>query len=385
MSASAPHKLLAPFLLCFLCSAPVLAQDAAGVSAAEGLCPSAFTEELCAQTVDMFKEALTDSPDSFEAFREGLSDTLKSRANDPEFMQSFLESPFLASKLDALPITLKFKLLDREEEDSVIGLEFSYSTSFKRTTLKDTGKYKHGYQFSFDLNGTVTQNEEDNPRDFINAKLSFSGNYSPSFNLNKVQIGLSPEKCDAPQFADTRECILFDAAEIERFFEPVGGAFYIDYGLNLGYETDQAFAAKNQIYGGFVYVGYEDFKRDSFMGYNSIKPSLRLAVDTVEPSSETPRALAGDESSYQRLSGDFSLVVPLQRLLGVLYYFNFNYRIFQELDASEISKSADLDAFQLRTYSLTTPTGLFLSYSSGRLPFGIKDENTVELGFNTYF
>ena len=40
------------------------------------------------------------------------------------------------------------------------------------------------------------------------------------------------------------------------------------------------------------------------------------------------------------------------------------------MGASDMVKSADLDSYQLKTYSLNTPTGIFVSYSSGRLPFG---------------
>lgn len=40
---------------------------------------------------------------------------------------------------------------------------------------------------------------------------------------------------------------------------------------------------------------------------------------------------------------------------------------------------------QLKTYSLNTLTGIFISYSSGRLPFGLENESAVELGFKTYF
>jgi hypothetical protein len=121
------------------------------------------------------------------------------------------------------------------------------------------------------------------------------------------------------------------------------------------------------------------------MGYNNIKPSLRVAAETVDPNMQTPRAIAGDNSSYTRLSGEFSLIVPLQKLASLPYYLTFNYQIYAEMGASDIVKTANLDAYQLKTYSLNTPTGIFVSYSSGRLPFGLENESTVELGFKTFF
>lgn len=378
-------SLTAFLILGFTCSITAYANDTEGVSKEVAFCPVALSDVVCKSYLDVLKEAASTHPDNIEAFREAISVAVDKQIGVPEFWNGVIESPALSNTVGALPLTLNFKLFDRENADSVIGLEFSYSKDFNKTIYSDKGDRELSYQFNFNADGVVTQNAEENPRNFVNAKLAFSGSSTPSFNLKKTVDSLAYEHCFKAEYNSDAKCARLTADGLKEFFEPVGSAFYIDYGLDIGFETDQEFTAKNQVYGLFTFIAYEDFHRDTFMGYNNIKPSIRLAAESVEPNSDTPRAMAGDDSSYTRISGEFSLVVPLTKLAGVPYSFGFSYRTYDELDASDVVKVANLDSYQLRTYSLATPTGLFFSYSSGRLPFGIDDESIVELGYKAYF
>ncbi len=361
------------------------ADDSEGVSKEVAFCPTALSEGVCKIYLDALKEAALTNPDTIDAFRKALSDAVGKQMGKQEFWNGVLESPALSNAIGALPLTLNFKLLDREDADSVLGLEFSYSKDLNKTVYNDKGSRELSYQFNFNAEGIVNQNAEENPRNFISAKLAFSGSSTPSFNLKKMVDGLSHEYCYEKEHINDPECARWIAIDFKKFFEPIGASFYIDYGLNAGFETDQALKSNNQTFGLFTFIAYEDFRRDTFMGYNNIKPTIRLAAESVEPNSNTPRAVAGDDSSYTRISGELSLVVPLTKLAGVPYSFTFSYRAYEELEASDIVKEGGLNSYQLRTYSLVSPTGLFVSYSSGRLPFGIEDENIVELGYKTYF
>jgi hypothetical protein len=370
------------FLL--LSSINVLAQQEK-TSASGAFCPNSLSKDLCDSYIKMLKDAAATNPQSIGEFKEAVSSAAKAKLQAPEVWNALIQSPILSSKLSNLPITMQFKLLESENADAVLGMEFSYSKAFNQTIYSAEGDRENSYQFQLDIDGVVTQNAEENPRNFISAKLAFAGRSMPSFDLKKLKAGLAPEYCDDEAHINEKECFLLQTADLQKFFEPMGAAFYFNYGADFGYETDQRFEAKNQTFGGFVFVAFEDMRMHTFMGYNNIKPSIRIAAETVDPNNQTPRALAGDNSSYTRMSSEFSLIVPLQKLASLPYYFTFNYQLYGEVGASDIIKAADLDSYQLKTYSLNTPTGIFVSYSSGRLPFGLENESTVELGFQTYF
>jgi len=365
-------------------AANVLAQQQK-TSAKETFCPNSLSAEICDSYVMMLKDAAATNPKSINEFKEAVSIAAKASLHDPKVLNAVLQSPVLSSKLSNIPISLQFKLLERESAEAVIGMQFSYSKAFNQTVYRSDGIRERSYQIQLDIDGVITQNAQENPRNFITGKLAFVGRSMPSFNLQKLQAGLVPEYCVDEAHINDRACFELEADGVEAFFEPMGSAFYLNYGADFGVETDQRFEAKNQTFGGFMFVAYEDMRIDSFLGYNNIKPSLRIAAETVDPNRETPRALAGDNSSYTRLAAEFSLIVPLQKLAGLPYYFTFNYQAYEEMGASKLVKTANLHAYQLKTYSLNTPTGIFVSYSSGRLPFVLANESTVEIGFQTYF
>jgi hypothetical protein len=358
-----------------------------GISAELAFCPSTLSDEVCKSYLAVMKEAASAQPDSIEDFRTEISDAVDNQIDNPEFWNEVLASPAISNVIGEIPLILDFKLFDRENADSVIGLDFAYSRDVNKTVYSDKGKRELSYQVNFAVDGVVTQNSEENPRNFINARLALSGSSKPSFNLSRVVAGLSNACFDDPEAVNKNVyCAERIAADdVDKFFEPIGSAFYIDYGVDAGFEADQRFLATNQVIGLFTFIAYEDFHNDTFIGYNNIKPSLRLALETVEPNSETPRAIVGDNSNYYRASAEFSLVVPMTQIASVPYSLMFSYRAYEELSPSDVVREADLDAYQLRTYSLVTPKGISISYSSGQLPFGVSDENIVEVGYKTYF
>lgn len=367
-----------------LCSADPLVQ---WVSANEAFCPSGISDDVCNSYLGVIKTAASKKPESAEEFRRAISDVVSNTAEDPEFWSGVLASPSLSNAIGNFPVTLNFKVFDSESSESVIGLEFSYFRNINKTTYDDKGNRELSYQMDFSVNGTVTQNADENPKDFINAKMGFSGSSKPSFNLKQVVAGLSSYCYDDPDAVNNDpECArLIEINDVNKFFEPIGSAYYLDYGVSAGFEADQSLSAKNQVVGIFTFLAYEDFRRDTFIGHSNIKPSLYFAVESVKPNNEAPRAVAGDDSEYYRVSTDFSLVVPMKKIANVPYSLMFSYRTYDEINASAVVKEAKLDAYRLRTYSLVAPKGMFVSYSSGKLPFGVDDENIVELGYKTYF
>jgi hypothetical protein len=350
------------------------------------MCPAGFTETTCRQWLDASTSYLQNKFDK----NAGDADAFKKLKRNGEFTDALLASPFVTSKLDKLPVDITLKVIDIEDADSVLALDFSYDKELSRTYYDTSGSRMKSYKFDFSISGTVTQSDEENPRNFIDASVSFSLQNMPSFNEAKALAALNKNhysvyNCTAEASIDDIVCATLINDETIKPFENVGASYYLDYGFDLGYETDQAFDASNTRLSGYLMATYEDMSRNSFMGVSGIVPSLRVSIDSVRPSAETPRAMAGDDSSYERLSAEFHLSVPLTRLLDLPYLFSFNYRTYDELAASDIVKNAKLDSYRLRTYSLSAPVGLILSYSSGRLPFGLEEEQTIELGFKTYF
>lgn len=377
----------------FLIVALFVSYSALGqVNLRDDFCSSQTNEDLCAAIIESTESAFENNPQTLAELRASLSDALENAANNPQVLNSIVRSTNLGEYLSDSPLSLEFKMIDREDADSVIGLEFGYNHEFKRDSFSGEGSRKTEFEISFNLNGTVTQESDENPRNFIETKIQTSFQNRPVYLLpvTNDEVALVAKKalndyCNIQANYNTDLCKNADFASFDDLFARPEGLHFFNYGLDLGFETDQRFDAQNKTISAFASYVYRNYNVDNFIGKYRIKPSVRVSIDSVTPNSETPRAMAGDDSDYERLSYEFTLTIPLKELFNVPYTFGYNFRGYEELGASDLVVAANLDSYRLRTYSLYTPIGIVASYSSGRLPFGVSDENIVSLGFQTYF
>jgi hypothetical protein len=365
----------------------------AEVDIARETCPTSFSETQCSLISEKIEKLFEENePKSLDEVKVAVNNAFDELVNDSRLYQSFLDTPSIKSKLDSIPLALKFKMIDRENDDSVVGLDFAYSHNFEKTKLNSNGSRESNFGFDFNINGTVTQKAEENPRNFIVAKISARYSDDPVFAISPAARSSEPllkeatiSYCLDDKHVDSDLCDQMDQDVYRNLFGALGGISFFDFGLDIGYETNQSFDAKNRTIGGFAYYSYENHNPSSFIGAFNIKPAILINIESVSPSDETPRAMAGDDSSFERISYEFSLNMPLDEFFNVPYTFTYNFRGYEEVSPSDLVEAANLDKYRLRTYSLITPVGLIASYSSGRLPFGLEDENIVSLGFQTYF
>lgn len=323
-----------------------------------------------------------------------LKQTARQELKKPEFLNSAL-SNWMGQKT---PFGFEFKTLDSEESGaSVLGLTYDIDRAFfKGSEVKNTAKYIVEREGSFNASGTITNDSDKNPRNFLETKLTASQSYTTRIPVQSREfadqltelVRAEAVACDYEGDSPPTECLEATAASQAQFnttSEFLTSFQYLKGGLEAGYESDQKFDATQSTLGIFLYAQYEDWGTHSWAGKFKVTPSLRLAVNRINPNDDTPRALAGDDSSYYRVSGDVSVWMPLGTLYDRILVFTANYRHYSELDPSSIVKDTRLDSYNLRTFSLSGPNGLFVSYSSGKLPFDQQSDDVVALGFKTYF
>lgn len=324
---------------------------------------------------------------------EKLKATLTKDFKQPEYLNSALARLFGGH----VPWGLEFKTLDSKTAgESVLGLGYDIEYQFSESKIDAAGKWRKQGAFAFQATGTIVNDGDKNPRNFSQTKLSASRSYTTNIpqqteafadRLTAVSVK-SAQSCAGAGAATTEACkqakaeaygLLDSTSAFLRSFQRY------KVGVDAGYESDQNRNAVQSTLGVFAFGQYEDWGGNSWAGGLQLTPSFRVAVDSVNPNSDTPRAMAGDDSTYYRFSGEVSLWIPVGNFFNQHEVFTFNYRYYSELSPSDIVKNAKLDAYNLRTFGLTSPTGLFVSYSSGRLPFELQSDHVVELGWKTYF
>jgi hypothetical protein len=343
-------------------------------------CPAShFPQALCDEIIRVAAYKALNGKSQAEIKTE-MADVVSRYLADPKTLNTlFVDSPIAKKLIGAFPLELEFKQLETDEGGALLGLNYVFNYDLKKSSLNAGEDAKLHYAITFNSKGTITKNAAENPLNFIDTKFSITGKRLANIRaLSAADILVFNQLIDEDHIDDPASIDKANQMLLTTFTD----TWFIEYGLDIGIESDQRFEAKNNKVSAFSYIQYEDMTQQSIIGDLGIVPSMRVALDSIQPNSETPRALAGDDSSFYRASYEMSFWVPLNyKNLA----FTFNYRTYQELGASDLVKTAGFDKSHLRTYTVTGPYGLFASYSSGSLPFGMGSEETVQLGWKWHF
>ena len=338
--------------------------------------------EACREMLDAAVGSSADSPVDLEA----LEAAVKSELTKPDFLNSALAKAFGGE----VPLGLEFKELDGENSEPTLGLSYAIDYNLAEMGVTADGAWNRRYALTFNATGTYTQDPLENPRDFLDTKLTGFGSRSTRIPEQSDEFGAKlTEAASRSVLCEDDASPECEGAADEAFalFDGTMGflkAFrYQEFGLEAGLESDQEFDVKQRKFSAFFFSQYESWGSDSLLDLLNVTPAFRVGLDSVSPNGMTPRALAGDDSSYMRLSGEVSLWIPLGARVPLA--FTINYRHYREISPSEIVENANLDSYDIRTLSLTGTNGLFVTYSSGRLPLDQQGDDVVELGWKTYF
>ncbi len=110
-----------------------------------------------------------------------------------------------------------------------------------------------------------------------------------------------------------------------------------------------------------------------------------LAIGKVNASNNDQRMALTNVDNFDRVSAELHFQYPLSFRKGRKYSpkaIAFNYRYHEELSAPDIIETMNLDVFQYGAIRLKFEHGIYLGYANGKLPFDLRSESSVELGFS---
>ena len=148
-----------------------------------------------------------------------------------------------------------------------------------------------------------------------------------------------------------------------------------DGGAFVKYEADQSFESKQAVYGAHLAGAKLAIFSNSDFAFG------QLNYGRVDPSKDAARkAVLGDRlRAYYRWDAEVLYLIPVK--VSVIDTLEVNYRYFQELAPPGEIKRAGLDVFKLATARLGLPHGVFVAYSTGKLPFDRTKDRVFEMGW----
>jgi hypothetical protein len=327
------------------------------------------------------------------------------------------QDPLLAKILKGADIKLKIFESDDEDESSSLGFEYSYSKDIANYAFNPEKVEHSGFALNLAATGNVAFKQEVNPNDFLDTNISFVWFLSKGGVLPKqLDFALLNKLEDTAAEANTIQ-ELNNLAEWKTLSETIrknlSDQFYFDVSATGGLEADQTFDHKQYYYGlhaGILAKGWNSdksfFARFNILDYpaallrwisgvdkqwrprGSAFPEFLIGVDHVDPNEETPReTLAGDDSSFERIRFEASFRTLAAAFNNADVFLEANYRYYQEINPSYRVEAEGLDVYSYFTIALVMPkaNGLYVSYTTGKLPLDSKDDQVYELGFKYQF
>lgn len=344
-----------------------------------------------------------------------LEENLSTAINDPKNFNTvldLLESQFINEKGENWKwlnhLNTEFKTFQNQDSTSS-SLGFAYGLNIERAQIKTKKEITNGKSLSFDTNGNIAFNKELNPYDFLDSKLSLN------FFHSGGGVEISDPQYDQTYYSNLRRRFatyskvedILNSEEWLRLKETykIKNSWIFKYGLNTGVESNQDFSNTQYTLGIDVGTGIKSWNPESLVSklnfldypFERIRkitnysgnihpgvtvPSLRIGFDYVNPLDDPVREKIEHElQSFPRLNLELGFRTVITEVSNQVLFFNSSLQYFQEVNASDAIIAHNLDDFLYFTSSISTSTGLFVSYSSGNLPFDRKSDAVYEFGF----
>jgi len=370
--------------------------------------------------VEELKPGIIGLKDDNEKNQEIKNFFIELAQDDPELVNKIFDLPLVKESFLGKLIedtNLKLKVFEPEEEgkSASLGFSYSYNKNHKSRFDKESENYS-GLDIAFKAKGNVAFDNDANPKDFLDTKLSWSYFLSRGGVFGVIDDGPTLTKLNE---LETKIAMITEAQELRTskdwadykkiIGKHLSDQYYFDIGLDGGLESDQSFKKKQYTYGakaGLVARGWGD---DSILGllnvldyipalirqYSAIDdkwrprgsafPSVLLGVDQVMPEGDDPRAQAGDDSDFPRFKVEASFKTLFAEWKTDPVYLEANFRFYHEFSASQAVKDAKLDEFTFFSIALRLPQNIFVSYSTGKLPLNEADSQVYSIGLDYNF
>jgi len=191
------------------------------------------------------------------------------------------------------------------------------------------------------------------------------------------------------------------------------GAFAYEFGFNYHTEGNQDLSEKQDAYGASFALSYEPARNSTLQRLNLLDypfrwlrnfsdlpyfnpslPTISLALEQVDPDGNTRRTqLMNAGATYDRAHFVAAFSTRAGAINGYPITFEWIYQAYAEVDAPASVKAANLDEFEHSKISLYIPMPfsgidlgseeIFVSYTSGTLPFDLIGEAAVSIGWQS--
>jgi hypothetical protein len=349
------------------------------------------------QTDSLLKEGIKkifSNPDLYNDLFRNYVEKLKSSEDKRYTFIRDLNLNFKSFQSDTLPVSL--------------GFDYNYSNTWVKNKVNESSTLLQSYSLVF--KGNVAFKKRYNPNDFLEYSIAYDNSY-----LWGGQVAELDEETSI-KMEELQDTILERRQRKDQSFlalyEDLAGYISVTDQFALGikgkfaFESNQDFSKKQFAPGLLITGGAKGWNKNEalryfnildypfalirlitgtdkkFTVYGATFPSMLLGIDYVIPQDDTTRKrLSGELDAYSRLGFEIGFKTRVARIGREVLHFSSDFRWYKELKADQAIKDNNLDRSTFFVAAIESNSGLFVSYSTGRLPFDRRNDQVYALGF----
>jgi len=296
--------------------------------------------------------------------------------------------------------------------DGVFGFEYDFQKSIANRVFFENSYAPLGLSLTASAKGNVAADAKKNPDNFLESGGSIHffqgiGGIDPTFK-NPPEAAAALQKAlmdhiNDPDFQKEQGPTYDEfAKQMTEHFSP---QLFYDFQFHGTFESDQQFIKKQWTYGGKLSLAYRDWRQQSDVGWFNVLdypfatlrwfvekepfqpsgrafPSAVIGLDLVDPSMDSDRLKVDpDTSQYPRFRFESAFKTRTIKLLNQQLYFSAAVRYFQEINPSAAIEAAKLDHSVYFVGVFDLPYHFNVSYSNGKLPLDLKNQQVYAIGW----
>lgn len=306
-------------------------------------------------------------------------------------------------------LKLDFKTFQATDSNQT-SLGFKYNWDYEINKKKNTDYKRSELLAKLHVGGNVAFNKQLNPLDFQEAKLDIgtSGFVGGTVNKSDEELTTSFNKINQQLAAIEDEEELARSPLWNEITQAMGitNQYHYHFSAIGGWEGTQDFSNAQLTYGAQLRFSAKSYSDKNILSqlnildypfalirfltgtdptvqpYGASLPIITIGLDQVAPSKDSLRRnLTGNEKSFTRFRFEAGFRTLITNVTNTPVHFNAAYRYFNQLNAPDAIKQANLKRYSYFTCSVTAAQMYFFSYSYGKLPFDRSDNGIYELGF----
>jgi hypothetical protein len=317
-------------------------------------------------------------------------------------------------------LNLQFKAFEPSApgKNAALGIDYSYAKAVTDVQVFRTDN--PGYlTFSFNAKGNVSFDKNNNPADFLQTGIKihlwqYFGQTKPNGTdangltlFQRTLNELTSQAYSGMSGAQIRATPQWQEYAKQAYpQDPID--FFYDLAGNVSLESNQTFSKKQWAYGAefqprlgvynpesplskfnifdWPFAVTRMLSGEPFQPSGRYLPSVMVGIDLVDPVSDADRfKVDPDKSAYPRFKAEVGLRAKVVQYDDKIIWFNAGYRFFQEIDASSAIRAAHMNQFTYFAASLTLPWNVTITYTNGKLPFDLRNQQVWALGYKILF